>query len=611
MQALIFSVLMPVLPYVVWKSYNKERRLQTGEIVLRYVIYTICVTLLSMIVMLPFCDEGTSFFEKVDSSVGFALKYFIVQVLASAFVAAVEWYFAEGKLHFQLDREQWRNALLVRFVRKVLIPGGIYFLAAAVIILNVRLMFDHVLWGDEAFSANTVRNGMEGILQILHFWDCHPPLHYLWLRLWVNLLGEAGWVYHLASLIPFFAGILAAVTLIKKHFGNIAAAFFVIVSGMAAPCVEYNLEVRMYSLAFFGVAMAFYCSYRIINGGKLAWFFIVLWGLVAAYSHYYGLVICGVLIFVTGVAAIVKYKKRTWIKSVIALIGYIVGYIPWMGELFGHTDSVSKKWWNEDILPVKDAITMIGAGSSFKGIVLGLGLLFTIVLLLVESGFFQVRTEEGHIFIKLNKPSLKNWSDITYACVIGCLTILGTLIAGYLLCYLVNPILISRYLYMLIAVSVLVLVMGSCGVLNLLRGLEGRRYFGRACNCGKAILMLVLCVLLSKGWKDYKVYSDKAMHEKEVTEELLELIGDVDEDVKMVCDGVPHLGWTVLYHYYPDNEVLNAQCLEVDADRFWFFSGSFLNDEQMAELGRRGYLLYGYGERQLGKYPLVLYYFEK
>lgn len=611
MQALIFSFLIPVLPYLIWRSYNREKKPQAGETALRYVIYTICVTLFSLIIMYPFCDEGTSFLVKVDSSVGFTLKYLFVQVLVSVLVAAVEWYFAEGKLHFQLDREQWRNTLPVRFVTKVLLPGGIYLLAAFVILLNVRLMFDGVLWGDEAFSVNTVQNGIPGILQIMHYWDSHPPLYYFWLRLWICLLGDTGWVYHLASLIPFIAGILVAITLFRKHFGNIPAAFFVVASGLAAPCVEYNLEVRMYALAFFAVAMAFYCSYRIISGGKLAWIFIVLWGLVAAYSHYYGLVICGILIVGTGVAVVLKFRKRTWIKAVIALVGYIVGYIPWMGELFWQTSNVAEYWWNDTIPPIGEAFTMVGAGSRFKGIVLGLLVLFTLVLLLAESGFFRMRREGEHIFIKIEKPSLKNWSDVTYTCVIGCLTIIGTLVAGYLLCYLVSPVLIGRYLYMLIAISMMVLAMASCGVLNLLRGLKGGKYLDRACSYGKVILVLVLCVLLSKGWEDYRAYSDRTMYEKQVTEEILALIGDVDKDVKMVNNQVPHLGWTVLAHYYPDNEIINAGCLDVEADRFWYFSVNFIDEGQISELAERGYILYGYGQKQLGKYPLILYYFEK
>lgn len=612
MWAFIFSFLMPVVPILIRRSYNRDKEMRGRELVARYAVYTLCMTAISLLAMTPVCEEGISFLAKVDGSVSFALKYLAVEVAAAAVTAAVEWYVTAGSLRFRLDKEQWRSAGFVRLLRKLVVSYGIYLLAAVVVLMNASLMFDHVLWGDEAFSANTVRNEIPGILQIMHYWDNHPPLYYFWLRLWVNLLGEAGWVLHLASLLPFTAGILVAVTLFKKKFGTLPAAVFVVTSGLAAPCVEYNLEVRMYALCFFGVAMAFYCCYRIIGGGRLAWFGMVLWGLIAAYSHYYGLVICGVLIFITAVASAMKYRGKTWIKGVAALLMYIIGYLPWFAELFSHTENVKGNWWNDTILSLGDSLTMVGGGNSFKGILLGMAVILTLILILAESGFFHAERQEGKMLVRIGTPSIKGWSEETYFCAIGCLTIIGTLVLAYLLCMLVNPVLAQRYLYMLIAITLLVVVAGWKGVLRLLRTWAERdSRAARAELLGKLVLLLVLAVLAVKGLGDYKAYSDRTRQEKAATEELLGLIGEVDEDVRMVSYRVDHLGWTVLKHYFPDNEVVNGSCTEVDADRFWFFTYDYLSQETLTEMGNKGYKLYGYGEKQLCKYPLVLYYFER
>ena len=40
MQMVLFTLLFPVLPYVLWKCYNKEKKPERGEAVLRYVIIT-------------------------------------------------------------------------------------------------------------------------------------------------------------------------------------------------------------------------------------------------------------------------------------------------------------------------------------------------------------------------------------------------------------------------------------------------------------------------------------------------------------------------------------------------------------------------------------------
>lgn len=612
MQAIIFSLLMPVLPLLIWRIYNPKKSLDVKKAAVRYVLYSLIMTFLSTLVMVALCDEGTSFLIKADASAFFTLKYFLVELAAAVLVAALEWYVFTGTVQIRVETEQYREMRSVRFIRKVLLPGSLYVLAAVVVFMSARLIFDDALWGDEAYSANLVRNNVGNIISIVRAQDPHPPLYYLWLKLLVYLLGSEGWVLHLASLIPFAAGILAAVTLFRKRFGRIPAAFFIVISGMSAPCLEYNLEVRMYALSFFGIAMAFYCSYRVLAGGRIAWIGMVLWALLAAYSHYYGLVIGGILLFVTGVSAILKFRGRTIVKSILVLVFYVVGYLPWLRELLFQTSEVKGNWWNDQIMSLGEALDMAGAGGSFKGILLPLILLFTAILILAESGFVQTAREEGRLLIKIVRPSRKEWSAETYASVGGICTVLGTLALAYLLCVLINPVLARRYLYMLIAVTALTLTASSSGVLKCLNRLgEKNPQFKRLYGCGKLALLLLLCVFLSGGVRDYEVHSSTVTAEKVATEELLALIGQPDQDVKLVVNGVKHLGWTVLYHYFPDNEIQGGTFEEIDADKYWYFNDKLLTEEQLGELSSRGYSLAGYGERQLAKYPLVLYYFER
>lgn len=72
-------------------------------------------------------------------------------------------------------------------------------------------------------------------------------------------------------------GIVLALTVVRKHFGMLAATFFVMISGLGQACLEYNLEVRMYALAFLCVMGCFYCSYRVIaDGSRKTWAGMVL-----------------------------------------------------------------------------------------------------------------------------------------------------------------------------------------------------------------------------------------------------------------------------------------------------------------------------------------------
>lgn len=182
--------------------------------------------------------------------------------------------------------------------RKYIGPVAVLALTVLVVCLNFSMMSDRVLWGDEAFSANTAHKDVDGILQVLYYWDNHPPLYYYWLKLFGTLFGYKVPVFHLASLVPFVIGIVLALTVVRKHFGLLPATFFVMISGLGQACLEYNLEVRMYALAFLCVMGCFYCSYRVIaDGSRKTWAGMVLWALAAAYSHYYALVAVGIMMF--------------------------------------------------------------------------------------------------------------------------------------------------------------------------------------------------------------------------------------------------------------------------------------------------------------------------
>lgn len=601
MQAAVLGLMIPVIPLWIEGRYHKGGR-TNRELLLRYVVYTLLITLLSGCVMIFMCEEGTSFWEKVDRSSSFVLKYAAIQTAFALLVALAE-ALLRKEILVQVDWRQYRELWVVRFTRKYLFPAGLYLLAILVIVLNVKLMFDNVLWGDEAFSANTAQKSLDGILQVLYYWDSHPPLYYYWLKGFGELFGYQVPVYHLASLVPFILGILLAVTALRKHFGNLPAALFVLVSGLASSCVEYNLEVRMYALAFFGVLACFYCSYRVLSGGKAAWTGMVLWALVAAYSHYYALVTVGILLFITGVAYWVRRGRRAWIKGLTALLVFIAGYLPWMSFLLKATESVSNNWWMTEVLALKESLSIV-TGDNMSTVLLPLLVVMLLISLLAESAVFESRKKDGKPLLQIHTPSLKGWSDEAYAAAVGALTVAGTVVFAYLLCAAIGPVLAQRYLYPLSAVSFLLLVIESSHMLKLLRS-------RKRVAAGKATLFALLAVLAVIGIKGYKEYSDTTALENQKTMETLSLMGEVEEDVVLVSNGVQHLGWTVLAYYFPEREIVNGNYGSTQADRFWYFTPDVISEEAVQELTAKGYSLAGYGEYQLAKYPFVLYYLER
>lgn len=618
MLAIVLILLLPVaLVFIAQRCQNKQQ-MSKGEILLRYIIYIALLLFASYIILTFMKDDNTSFFEKVNHSLQFAIKFTVLEVVMTIGIAVVEWLLLGKKLAYRLDWNKFSNKKPVQFVNKYICPFLIYVLAAFVILMNVSLMFDNVVWGDEAFSANTAKKSMFGIMQVLYYWDNHPPLHYYWTKLFGEIFGHTVPVYHLAAMVPFIGGVILAVTLFRKRFGNIPAAFFVMISGLGAACLEYNLEIRMYSLAFCGVLAAFYCSYRIICTGKRSsWVGMVLWALVAAYSHYYALVAVGIMLFCTGVAVWLKHRGNTWRKGLLAIVAFLLGYAPWLFFLFTAMRNVSNNWWMTEILGFDKSLNMVMGSNGLSTFILPLLLLLIAVVLLSESSIFQsgkeVDSDKNNTsgIIRLTKPTVKGWSDETYSVVVGMFTIIGTMSFAYLLCVIMGPMLAERYLYPLSAVTYATLVVASGRVLVLLRKLGQQVQLNWLEAIGKTVLVMFLALFLVIGIDNYQKYSVLVVEQDTKTNETLELIGEPGEKVQMVTNGVKHLGWTVLYHYYPDNEIINGDFDEAETDKFWYFNPSPIDEIGINYLKEKGVIVTSYGEKQLSQYPFYLYYMEK
>lgn len=619
MFTIIITLLLPLVPIVVWRQYvlkNHGKSGQTtapgkGEYIFRYLTCLICVLVISWIMLSLAGNDDNTILRKLIESREYAVKVLCAEICIMLLYAIAELFVEEAKdgkhekirsvLYSFNDSKVWS------VFRKYIGPVVVAALAILVVCLNFSMMSDRVLWGDEAFSANTAHKDVDGILQVLYYWDNHPPLYYYWLKLFGTLFGYKVPVFHLASLVPFVIGIVLALTVVRKHFGLLPATFFVMISGLGQACLEYNLEVRMYALAFLCVMGCFYCSYRVIaDGNRKTWAGMVLWALAAAYSHYYALVAVGIMMFFTGVAVWIKYRGKTWIKGVLAIIAFFIGYAPWLYFFYAGLKNVSRGWWMTEILGLDRSLEIVMGGRRMNGIVFPLLILFLVITLVADSSVFSVEKDGIH----LQKPSVKKWSDKTYAMAVGACTILGTLVFAYLLSVVMAPMLAQRYLYPLSAVVIVMLVIGSSRVLELLALLEKQSWKGLEL-LGRVILVVFLGIMFGMGIRNYRECYDSYEQQKTETDKTLDLIGTPTQDTKMVTNGVKHLGWTVLYYYYPDNEMVNGDYRQAEADSFWYFTPNAMGGDSIAELEQNGYQVTDYGQMQLSQYPFFLYYMEK
>jgi len=234
-------------------------------------------------------------------------------------------------------------------------------------------------------------------------------------------------------------------------------------------------------------------------------------------------------------------------------------------------------------------------------------------LLVVDSSFFRIRKKEGCTELSIHRPTLQKWSTETYAIAVGALTILGVIIAAYIMCLLMGPVLAQRYLYPLCAVTILMLVFGSRGVMDLVQELGKKLKKDWLVKAVKTLLVLALAAFFVVGLGNFKAFYTVYKTEKIATEQVVNSVGEVPEDTVLVTNNVKHLGWTVLYYYYPDRDIITGRCSEegMEHDKFWYFTPESIDKGELKEMTEAGYTVEKYGHQQIAVYPFEMYYFER
>lgn len=262
MFTIIITLLLPLVSLGIWRQYVLKNNGSTGKTVtgskgayvLRYATCLMIMLFVPWVLLSLTGNDDNTILRKLVESREYAVKVLILEICIMLAYTICELFLEEAKAgkHEKIHSVMTKIAgskgwnIVYRYIGPVVVLA----FSVLVICLNFGMMSDRVLWGDEAFSANTAHKSVGGILQVLYYWDNHPPLYYYWLKLFGTLFGFSVPVFHLASLVPFAIGIVLALTVIRKHFGMLPATFFVMISGLGQACLEYNLEVRMYALAF-------------------------------------------------------------------------------------------------------------------------------------------------------------------------------------------------------------------------------------------------------------------------------------------------------------------------------------------------------------------------
>ena len=485
---------------------------------------------------------------------------------------------------------------------------GIFIFAAAVVTINFSLIMDNVVWGDEAFSCNIIRGtDYYGIFQRVYYTENHPPLYYYVLRVFADVLGYKVWVYHLVSMLFFTGSVAVSLTLFRKRLGPIPAAFFILFTGLSASCCEYNQEIRMYEQVFFLIFLCVYFSFAITEDyqKKRYWIGYVLSGVLAAYTHYYGLVCTGILLFITSCVVFFRNKKKTWLYGVISIVSYLILFSPWLFVLYKQMTGISGGvWWMTEPDGIGKVIEFVAGNGYTKYIFIPVFIIMSVFFLLSESKVIVIENK-----IKVQKPDIKAIDNDGFSFLILFISAILTIAFSYFMCVIYQPILAARYMYVIIPFTITMLMIAISQYIKMFEQYKKGLFIG--------ILFAIWCVMLVVGLLDFKYYRRVVKTQSVETEKTLELIGTPKKESVFVSQEVPHLAWTVLKFYYPENEVYNYYPTEVEdevgheIDDMWAFMGREFNNGERQNLLYRGYVIDYYNDMQIAKYRFYLYHLHK
>lgn len=231
-------------------------------------------------------------------------------------------------------------------IMDILIWGLIGFFS----LLYISLVFNYNIWTDEAFTLKLLRGNLKDIVD----WtaaDVHPPLYYFYGKLFFDITGESLWVQKILTIIPQVGTLALMATVFRRRFGD-AATFLALIFFTCIPCtMEFSVQIRMYSLSLFFVTLCGLYAYEAYTDNKkMAWVWVIVGALGAAYSHYFAFV--SVIVIVGFLFLAILFTKRELLKNwAISAVCMIVGYLPWAGIFYEQVTRVRENYWIEEITP--------------------------------------------------------------------------------------------------------------------------------------------------------------------------------------------------------------------------------------------------------------------
>lgn len=471
--------------------------------------------------------------------------------------------------------------------------SGVFFLLAAVIMLgiSVRLCFEDGIWYDELYTMGLTNRSFTELTAFTAR-DVHPPFYYYYVKAVQGLCRMISpqvslvIVSKLCSVLPLLGLMVYGVTKVRRYFGMLCAGLFAFCVTAMPNLPQYTVEIRMYTLAMFLVTAAFLHGYGTVcrtekKGLCADWVCLAVYGVLAAYTHYFACAAIAVLYLfllvyflyetflhkAPGDRAYVR-QYTFWKPWLAAVVFSIVAYLPWMTAVVRQVEQVKESYW---ILPLTWRIF----GSCVK----------FLMKPPFGSGNFQVAAAVAlfavyvGLFIYFIWKNRKN-TAFCFACTAGTGILAGTVLFGVAASFLIRPVFIVRYM----------VPAAGCFWLSF------AVFVSRAAE-EKKLFLPVLCLILILGIGDFRWFRNDETWRRVRMDEVKEALAFIGPEDVVVTQFNHVQGVT---GYYLENKIYlwNSQPEELLCDIIPDKYDTITAAEDLKELLENGVKVWFIGNRQ-------------
>lgn len=243
------------------------------------------------------------------------------------------------------------------------------------------------IWRDEAFSYFMAKpNIIQVIINTAH--DFNPPLYYLLLHVWINIVGQSDEGLRLLSFVAHLGSVYIAYLFAQKVMSKRFAAFVAAFTLLNPMLLYYAFEMRMYSFYAFFTFAATYFFY------SKNWKWYTVAAVLGLYTHsFFPLVIISFVIYLW----FIKQFNR---KNIFLTLAPIIFYLPWLPVLAVQFINSKNSW----LFPVDIQLITSVLGNLFTsyegtpGNLWGWNIILSVIILIFMLIAFKHRKKDVLLF---------------------------------------------------------------------------------------------------------------------------------------------------------------------------------------------------------------------